>query len=657
MTIRTVRLHVASAGNEFMEHIASLFAEGFSKEGLTATVVVDGVPLDEPLPDVLHLVVAPHEYFPLHFLRHRPTIELAPTLAAAALLNVEQPGSDWFEVAWGFLRRARLAFDLSPAGVAELRRRGLDALHTPLGYTASLEADGRLPIAERPIDILFLGNASPRRTAFFARHAEFFSARNCQLVFSDPHRPKRTFADGYRAGRDRLLLVASSRIVLNVHAADRSYFEQHRAMLTLANGALLVSERSRDTAPFEAGEHFVSASLDELPAMCGYHLEHLTTIEALASAGRQQLIGRTSMRQSCRLMLNAAETPETTGNGEVFGRREDVRARLQEGQRRLASGDAPWSVVTNSAFDATRQPAVSVLVTLYNYTSYIERCLQSVVDATPPPGGLEIVVVDDASTDGSADTVEAFTAPLTVPVQLLRKTLNTGLADARNVGLHCARGRAVFILDADNWIYPQCLALLAEALSEGGVAAVYGVIARIEEHAGEGVDLVSALDWSERALVERPYIDAMALFERQAVLAVGGYSTELIDHGWFGWEDYDLWLKLAQAGRACRLVPRIVAAYRDHGASMLRQTNRSSERLAQYFRSKFADLVQRHPGLETYFGFWSDSGPTSPEELEIRQLQLQISRLEQQLVEVYRSRSWQLTAPLRAVLDRKPRRS
>ena len=85
-------------------------------------------------------MVAPHEYFPLHFLRTRPTIELEPTLASVAVLNVEQPGSEWFEVAWEFARRARHVFDISPAGVAEFQRRGVSAIHVPLGYTPSLEA-------------------------------------------------------------------------------------------------------------------------------------------------------------------------------------------------------------------------------------------------------------------------------------------------------------------------------------------------------------------------------------------------------------------------------------------------------------------------------------------------------------------------------------
>ena len=98
--MRTVQLLVASAGNEFMAHIAEVFAEGFREAGIPCTVTIDGLPPPAVPHDELHVVVAPHEYFPLHFLRTRPTIELAPALASVAVLNVEQPGSQWFETAW-----------------------------------------------------------------------------------------------------------------------------------------------------------------------------------------------------------------------------------------------------------------------------------------------------------------------------------------------------------------------------------------------------------------------------------------------------------------------------------------------------------------------------------------------------------------------------
>ena len=351
----------------------------------------------------------------------------------------------------------------------------------------------------------------------------------------------------------------------------------------------------------------MSAALEDLPNVCRRYLADIATLERVASAGRELSKTRMALQHSCGVMLNilrgsTRHSPGTETATDALAR-QAVHARLAESRALQAAGQTPWTTTVNTAYPSTTPPVVSVLVTLFNYRQYVARCLESVLAATPPSGGLEIVVVDDGSSDGGADVVESLMATSSVPMLLARKTLNSGLADARNVGMTLARGRQVFVLDADNWIYPPCLAVLQQALEEGDVAAAYGHIARIEEETGDGIDLVSSLDWSPRRLIEGPYIDAMALLDRQAVLGVGGYSTELIEHGWFGWEDYDLWLKLAQAGRSCRLVPRILAGYRDHGASMLRRTNRSSERLARYFTTKFARLLTEHPGLDTHFAF------------------------------------------------------
>lgn len=649
-----LHVHVASAGNEFMAHIADLLAWGFRSQGTGCEVVVDGLPLDDRQSGALSIVIAPHEFFPLHFLRTRPTIELEPTVASVAVLNVEQPGSQWFDVASEYARQARHVFDISPAGVAEFQRRGITARHAPLGYAPVLQAARRSPMAERSIDVLFFGHTSPRRRAFLARHADYFSAINAHIVLTDVDRPRSVTTAGYQSGSDRLNLVASSRIVLCVHSTDRPYFEQHRAMLALANGSLLVTETSAHAKPLEDGVHFASAALDQLPEVCRRYLADAAALERVAAAGREMAATRMPIGATCALMLDTLRQPDasTARVADDDATRDAVRGRLSESDRRRAMGDTPWTTVGNAAYDTQSPPALSVLVTLFNYRQYVARCLGSVLAATAPKGGLEIVVVDDGSTDGGPDEVHQLLAAAATPGLLVRKSINTGLADARNVGLSLARGRQVFVLDADNWIYPSCLPVLQEALDRGGAVAAYGHIARIDEQTGEAIDLMSSIDWSPRRLVEGPYIDAMALLDRQAVLDIGGYSTELIDHGWFGWEDYDLWLKLAQAGHSCRHVPRIVAGYRDHASSMLRRTNRSSRQLADYFGTKFDALLRQYPDAPTQFTFPRRDASLTPEQAEIEHLRDQLVRLERQLAGVYASKSWTVTAPLRAALKR-----
>ena len=138
---------------------------------------------------------------------------------------------------------------------------------------------------DRPVDVLFMGHDSGRRQAFFARHAEFFARRNCHLVLVDVSAPRRTDTPGYYAGSNRLALLASSKILINVHSTERSYFETHRALLAMGNRCLFVSETSRYTAPLVNGRHFLMADLDDLPAACAQYLDDPPALAAVASAG------------------------------------------------------------------------------------------------------------------------------------------------------------------------------------------------------------------------------------------------------------------------------------------------------------------------------------------------------------------------------------
>ena len=121
------------------------------------------------------------------------------------------------------------------------------------------------PATERPIDVLFLGHASPRRERFFADHAEAFSRCNCRLLFADLGRPRREDTPGYVAGETRARLLAQSKVLLNVHSSERPYFERHRALLAFAHGCALVTETSSGITPLVNGAHVVMAPLHSWP--------------------------------------------------------------------------------------------------------------------------------------------------------------------------------------------------------------------------------------------------------------------------------------------------------------------------------------------------------------------------------------------------------
>jgi glycosyltransferase involved in cell wall biosynthesis len=312
-------------------------------------------------------------------------------------------------------------------------------------------------------------------------------------------------------------------------------------------------------------------------------------------------------------------------------KRNVMATRLEMAKLCAFLGKDPWTLSSNAAFDHCSNPSVTVIITLYNYADYIEECLNSVCAAAPLPNGFDVLIIDDCSTDHSASLVEAYLQQVDIPICLVKKAFNTGLADARNVGLQLARAPFVFILDADNWIYPNCLSVLYEAIHTSGYAAVYGIINRFNSKTGKGAGLISFYEWDDRELLAAPYIDAMAMFKKDILLQVGGYSTELMVIAWSGWEDYDLWLKLAQAGYKAKLVPQILSAYRVHSNSMIHTTNAYTHILVQHFKKKFSKLIEQHEDLDLLFGNPRNGGNPVDVSTQLRETQETLKQVRRNL--------------------------
>jgi glycosyltransferase involved in cell wall biosynthesis len=269
-----------------------------------------------------------------------------------------------------------------------------------------------------------------------------------------------------------------------------------------------------------------------------------------------------------------------------------------------------WEIADNAALANCPAPAVSVLISLYNYAAYITIALDSVHAAKTDgiPGGVEVLVLDDCSTDNSVAVVEKYMATSPLPIRLVKKLANSGLSDTRNIGLLLARAPLVFILDADNTIRPDCLLEHYRALAGSDHAMAFGIINRFDHDTGASVGTMSGHEWEVARLLAGPYIDAMAMVRKEAVLRVGGYSAEsgkLIIGGKIlpqGWEDYDLWLKLSQAGYSGKFIPQILSDYRVHNQSMLHSLMFFNDQISVYFTKKFLPLVHQHNSLPVLFG-------------------------------------------------------
>lgn len=194
-------------------------------------------------------------------------------------------------------------------------------------------------------------------------------------------------------------------------------------------------------------------------------------------------------------------------------------------------------------------PAVSVVIPCYNLGRFLPDALRSVQAQTLQ--NWEAIVVDDCSTDNSAEVAQAFAAA-DPRIRYIRNERNYGVSATRNRGFAEARGRYIAPLDADDCMTPEALALLSQALdADRGTHLAYGNLTIMSE-AGELRD--SPHDWPpvfdfKEQIQGRNQVPTFCMMRRSVFERTGGYRTRLHPV-----EDADLWTRAASFG----MVPRKV---------------------------------------------------------------------------------------------------
>ncbi|MFE9018789.1 glycosyltransferase family 2 protein [Streptomyces sp. NPDC007808] len=120
------------------------------------------------------------------------------------------------------------------------------------------------------------------------------------------------------------------------------------------------------------------------------------------------------------------------------------------------------------------QPDVTVIIGAYEAMPYLIECLASVEAQTIDPERIEVIAVDDGSTDGTGECLEQFADRAPMPVTVIRQENSGGPSGPRNVGLGKAIGRYVFFLDADDRLGPEALERMVAMADKNGTDVVLG---------------------------------------------------------------------------------------------------------------------------------------------------------------------------------------
>lgn len=205
---------------------------------------------------------------------------------------------------------------------------------------------------------------------------------------------------------------------------------------------------------------------------------------------------------------------------------------------------------------------VSVIIPAHNQGRYLGAAIQSALDQTYPR--IEVIVVDDGSTDDTAAVAAGFADPR---LRYLYQA-NRGLSAARNTGIQAAQGLYLSYLDSDDLFLPHKLALLvAELEDKPELGLVAGQAIPIDE-AGRQIGEVFTRPFptdSAQLLLGNPVHVGSILLRRSWQERVGFF-----DEGLRSYEDWDMWLRLARAGCEMGWVAQPVSLYRFHQAQMTR---------------------------------------------------------------------------------------
>jgi hypothetical protein len=619
---------LARGQNNFLFELAEGVCDELALLGWTATISMDGFP--EPREDLVYALVSPHEYYWLEGVRTEPAWQ---TLKRTIFICAEQPGTSFFDGNVFLAERAGAVFDISRGSVAEFAHRGVEGVrHLPLGWTrrwSPVDFDEDTEHAERDIDLLHLGIYSPERAHALAAASTFQWHRRTAFILGDDDRPNTENKPNYLIGSPKWDLLKRARVLLNLHVSERPYFEWLRIVQAIGSGCAVVSQHSLGYAPLVPGEHILFGRPTAVGLLGAELLDDEPMRAELAERAWHFLKEELPLANGVRQLANVAA--ELAGNplppdgravrfrlpvaapvadrpplgrypSDVADKAESVlraaakdirldllaiKRRADRAEWRQENGRSPPAVLreaeTSGWSDAI--PQVSFVTALFNHADTVGATLQSA--AASRNVDIEIIVVDDASSDGSGEAVRRWMAESDeIPALLLRHPVNRGPGAARNTAVESARGEFVFVLDSDNEVFPTALEKLLSALEDEPRAAfAYGILATFT--ADRPVGLRNQFPWQPERLRRENPIDAMALIRRSWLRENGGYTTDLCLHGW---EDYDLWCRVAERGAYGVMVPEIVARYRSSEHSMLTLTDIS-------IREATALLIDRYPEL------------------------------------------------------------
>jgi cellulose synthase/poly-beta-1,6-N-acetylglucosamine synthase-like glycosyltransferase len=259
---------------------------------------------------------------------------------------------------------------------------------------------------------------------------------------------------------------------------------------------------------------------------------------------------------------------------------------------------------TSAAWSEDRPPPLSVVVSTYGRAGFLPSLFASLEAQTLPLASFELIVVDDASTDRTWETLGDLVAATVLPARALRLARNAGQGAGRNAGVAVARGEVVAFTDDDCLPTSSWLERLTEPFTSAP-GAPPAVVAQGQTQAWPD-DADGAGAWARTVWVLRPtwlFETCNIAYRRTDLVRVGGFPSgddaPVGPHGRIVGEDAIAGWRVAENGAELVFVPEALVHHRHLPASYL-------DWLAeQRGRGSFPGLVDRSPlGRRALWRWW-----------------------------------------------------
>ncbi|WP_419057710.1 glycosyltransferase family 2 protein [Enorma massiliensis] len=245
------------------------------------------------------------------------------------------------------------------------------------------------------------------------------------------------------------------------------------------------------------------------------------------------------------------------------------------------------------------KPLVSIIVPVYNVLPYLEECLESLVRQTYQ--NLEIIVVDDGSTDGSGALCDALATD--GRIQVFHKQ-NGGLSDARNYGLAHSHGEWISFVDSDDYISPVFIeALLRAALDTGCDIAAIPTGKQFKD--GEACELIGSLPAIPVTTLASSRTQRLMLYQvwdtgaQWRIYKKGTLGEDPFPKGLYYEDLASVYKIIHKVGKVAFFDCRDLYAYRVRSTSIIRQQYRpiKAESALRIAEQLYHDICEWYPDL------------------------------------------------------------